>query len=107
MSADRWGEETALTERQIALRDGTAPEPPNAGEARRERLAEMRSQLANLADFVTDCDRYKEALPTLRHGCVSPHVPRLMALHLMERRAQAVRKQERLREDLAALEAAP
>lgn len=85
------------------LRDGTAVASATTGLARQQRLAQMERDIADLADFIADCDRYSEFMNALESPCVSPHVPRLMGIHLQERRAQAVLKGRRLRTELAIL----
>jgi hypothetical protein len=85
------------------LRDGTAVASATTGLARQQRLAQMERDIADLADFIADCDRYSEFMNALESPCVSPHVPRLMSIHLQERRQQAVLKGRRLRSELAVL----
>lgn len=77
------------------LRDGIEAPPAQQGIARQQRLAKMERDIADLADFIADCDRYAE------------FVPRLMGIHLLERRAQAIVKGRRLREELAILRRTP
>ena len=107
MSADRWGwdEEPAaeLPRALIELRDGTNQPAPNQGAARRARIKRMEHEVALCADFVADCDRYRDALNAYPDPCLTPLVGKLMGRHLDHLRRHAVATGRRLRDDLAVL----
>jgi transposase len=95
--------EQTLTRTQIELRDGIAPSPPNQGAARARRLEQMQRDIAACADFVADCDRYRDALNSYPDPCLTPLIPKLMGRHLDDLRAHAVATGRRLRDELAVL----
>ncbi len=112
MSADNWGdldvrtmadEPVYLSPTQIALRDGLAGPAPAEGLARQQRLAKMERELADVADFVADCDRYGEFMKPLESPCVHPVVPQMMGRHLEEMRRRALASGRQLRVDIATL----
>lgn len=92
-----------LTERQKELRDGIAPPAPNQGAARQARIKKMEHEVALCADFVADCDRYRDALNAYPDPCLTPLVPKLMGRHLDQLRSHAVATGRRLRDELAVL----
>lgn len=117
MSADNWSDDILddqtiqriatsdlyLSQTQIALRDGLAPEPTNAGLARQQRLAKMERELADIADFVADCDRYAVFMEHIENPCIHDAVPKLMGKHLEDLRRRALATGRQLRQDLATL----
>lgn len=96
-------EDVALPQFIIALRDGTAPPPPNAGVARAARMQQMEVDDIALTDFIADLDRYIDH--AARAELVSPIVGPYMAKLNREERSRLVAKQIKLREDLAYLRA--
>ncbi len=92
-----------LSPTQIALRDGLAGPAPAEGLARQQRLAKMERELADVADFVADCDRYSAYMEHLESPCVHPVVPQMMGRHLEEMRRRALASGRQLRVDIATL----
>ncbi len=92
-----------LSPTQIALRDGLAPAPAAEGLARQQRLAKMERELADVADFVADCDRYAGFMEHLESPCVHPAVPQMMGRHLDEMRRKALSSGRQLRADISTL----
>lgn len=116
MSADRWGddwcdgasilqrsEEPPLSQRLVDLSNNAAPPAPNQGAARQARIKRMEHEQALCADFVADCDRYRDALNNYPDPCLTPLVGRLMGRHLDQLRSHAVATGRRLRDELAVL----
>ena len=87
----------------IELRDGIAAPAPNQGAARQARIKKMEHEVALCADFVADCDRYRDALNAYPDPCLTPLVPKLMGRHLDQLRAHAVATGRRLRDELSVL----
>lgn len=85
------------------LRDGIAPPAPNQGAARQARIKRMEHEVALCADFVADCDRYRDALNAYPDPCLTPLVSTLMGQYLAKRRRQAVATMHRLCDELAVL----
>jgi hypothetical protein len=96
-----------LTASQIALRDGVAPAPPQAGLARQQRLAQMERADAELGDIVADCDRYSAFMETLESPCVHDFVPKMMGHYLSDMRRKTLAQRRQLRADLAVLRRTP
>jgi hypothetical protein len=111
VSADRWGDDPPTFDHLIVdlprglaeLRDGIAPPARNQGQARARRLEQMQRDIAACADFVADCDRYRDAMNTYPDPCLTPLIPKLMGRHLEKLRAYAVFEGKRLRDELAVL----
>lgn len=106
---DDWGDAPTTTipvdlPRTLAeLRDGIAPPAPRQGEARARRIEQMQHDIALCADFVADCDRYRDALNAYPDPCLTPLIGRLMGRHLADLRNHAVATAGRLRRELAIL----
>jgi hypothetical protein len=63
----------------------------------------MERDIASCVDFITDCERYSEALNHYPNPCVGDLVPRMMGQHLRELTGRALHKHKRLRSELAIL----
>jgi hypothetical protein len=105
MSADRWEwiDSVELPRSLVELRDGIAPPARNQGAARARRLEQMQRDIAACADFVADCDRYRDAMNAYPDPCLTPLIPKLMGRHLDDLRGHAVATGRRLRDELAVL----
>jgi hypothetical protein len=85
----------------IALRDGTAPPPPNAGVARAARMDKMAADDVKLTDFLADLARYidhADKAELVGEDC-GPHMAKLIRAE----RDRLAAKQVKLREELAYL----
>lgn len=99
----RAGADVPLPKWLTDLRDGDVQQPSDHGVARQQRLAQMERDIAGCVDFVSDCDRYREAINHYPNPCVAVLVPQLMGRYLDDIRARALRKHEQLRSELAIL----
>lgn len=102
-----WGDDTVTTQATeelpkylTDLRDGIAAPQPNQGSARAARLEQMQRDIAALADFVADLDRYAEHIKQNPPPCVNTLVPIVMRRHVQDLRADAVAKGRRLHDEL-------
>lgn len=117
MSVDSWSDDVLnaptirkiaiadihLSPTMIALRDGVAPEPSQAGIARQQRLARMERTDAELGDIIADCDRYAAYMDHLESPCVHNFVPKMMGHYLSDMRRKALDQRTQLRADVATL----
>jgi transposase len=101
---DDWdGAEGKLYGRLAELAMNNAPPDRNQGQARARRLEQMQADIARCADFVADCDRYRDAMNAYPDPCLTPLIPKLMGRHLDDLRNHAVATGRRLRDELAVL----
>jgi hypothetical protein len=100
---DDWEGAVELPRTLVELRDGIAPPAPTQGAARARRLEQMQRDIAACADFVADCDRYRDAMNAYPDPCLTPLVSTMMGQYLAKRRREAVAVGRRLRDELAVL----
>jgi transposase len=103
---DDWEGAVDLPRGLAELRDGIAPPAPNQGQARARRLEQMQRDIAACADFVADCDRYRDAMNAYPDPCLTPLIPKLMGRHLDDLRKHAIDTAHRLHYELAVLRGA-
>lgn len=90
-----------LPKRLLDLRDGTDDPLPNEGRARQQRLAKLENEIAAMADFIADLDRYAEHAKTA--PLVGDIVKPFMAHEIARHRATLVTLGARMHQDLLML----
>lgn len=87
-----------LTSRLHALRDNQSVPLPNEGSARARRISGMEHELAEIGEFVSDCDRWADGIRDIRTNRNDVRI--MMTGYLAKVRSKAVERGRQLHEEL-------